>query len=147
MHKTKQWCTVSLSMLFTIAVWYDTLDMSQHKVAKHNLSSLCHLTTLLSGSYFRNKVVTRSSRCLNTGSLSQKIHSMFLPQVSQWLLASQMFPEEIKISMEMVLTEKKSCFLSREISFLPISHDTGCQVESSLQGLGNWKLQMLRIKN
>lgn len=84
MHKTKQWCTASLSVLFTIGVWYDKHDMSQHKATKHNLSSPCHLTTLLSSSSSRNKDVTRSSRWLNTGSLSQKIHSLFLPQVSQF---------------------------------------------------------------
>lgn len=112
-HRTKQRCTASLSTLFTIAVWYDTHDMRQHKVTKHNLSSPCHLTTLLSGSYSRNKDVTSSSRCLDTGNLSQKIHSMFLPQVNEQLLESQMFPEQTKFSMKMVLTEK-SCVLSGE---------------------------------
>lgn len=41
--------------------------MSQHKVTKQNLSSPCHLTTLLSSSCSRNKDLTRSSGCLNTG--------------------------------------------------------------------------------
>lgn len=58
-HKTKQWCTACLSMLFAPAGHCDVQCTSHHKVTKHNLASPCHLVALLNEFYSRNEELSR----------------------------------------------------------------------------------------